>query len=153
MTTSLASSPQATSGLPGTTARGCASVAAVLFGSLAVFQVALAAGVPWGEAAWGGGQAELGEGLRVASGFQAVFATGFALVVLRRAGHHVWAPLPQRWLPGAVWVLTAYMAFGALLNAASRSDVERAIWTPVALSLSVLCAVVAVKGRNTTLTP
>ncbi len=153
MTEDLARPPLATSGPPAATARGCATVAAVLFGSSAAFQVALAAGVPWGEAAWGGGHAELGGGLRVASGVQAVVATGFALVVLRGAGHHVWGPLPLRWLPPAVWVLSAYMAFGVLLNAASRSDVERAVWTPVALSLSVLCAVVAVKGRNTTLAP
>lgn len=153
MTTSLSSPPVTTSEPTSTTARGWATAAAVLFGSLAGFQVALAAGVPWGEAAWGGGQAELGAGLRVASGVQAVLASGFAVIVLRRAGHRVWSPLPQRWLPGAVWVLSAYMALGALLNAVSRSAIERAVWTPVALSLAVLCAVVAIKSRNTTLAP
>jgi hypothetical protein len=127
-------------------ARGCAIAAAVLFVALAAFQVALAAGVPWGKAAWGGGQAELGTGLRVASGVQAVLAGGFALVVLRRAGHRVWSLVPRRWLPAAVWVLAACMALGTLLNASSRSPIERAVWTPTALSLAVLCAVVAAWG-------
>ena len=36
-------------------ARGCAIAAAVLFSTLASFQAALAMGLPWGEAAWGGG--------------------------------------------------------------------------------------------------
>jgi hypothetical protein len=48
------------------------------------------------------------------------------------------------------------MALGTLLNASSRSPIERAIWTPTALSLAVLCAVVAAwsphaQARQTTL--
>lgn len=130
-------------------ARGSADAAAALFAALALFELALAAGLPWGKAAWGGGQAELNAGLRVASGLQAILAVGFALVVLRRAGHRVWAPLPQRWLPAAVWVLAGYMAVGTLMNAASRSPLERAVWTPVALSSAVLCAIVAIKSKDT----
>lgn len=124
-------------------ARGCSIAAAVMFSTLASFQVALAVGLPWGEAAWGGGRAELGMGLRVASGVQAGLAVGFALIVLRRAGHSVWAPLPLQWLPTATRVLTGYMALGTLMNAASRSPIERALWTPIALSLAVLCGIVA----------
>lgn len=124
-------------------ARGGAIAAAVLFGTLAGFQAALALGLPWGEAAWGGGRAELGMGLRVASGVQAVMAVGFALIVLRRAGHSVWAPLPAPWLSVATRVLTGYMALGTLINAASRSPIERAMWTPIAMSLAVLCGIVA----------
>jgi hypothetical protein len=129
-------------------ARGCAIGAAVMLASLATFEVALAAGVPWGKAAWGGGQAELVVGYRVASGVGAVVFVGFALVVLRRAGHRVWAPLPQRWLPASVWVVTAYMAVGTLLNLISRSPVERAVMSPTALGLAVLCGIVAVAART-----
>lgn len=124
-------------------ARSAAIAAAGLFVGLAGFQAALAAGMPWGRAAWGGGQADLGESLRLASGATAVVAVGSALVVLRRAGHQVWTPLPLRWLPGATWALAAYMTVGTLLNAISRSPLERAIWTPTALSLAVLCGLVA----------
>ncbi len=127
-----------------TLARRSAIAAAALFGVLASFQVALASGLPWGEAAWGGAHAELGVELRVASGVQAVLATGFALIVLRRAGHQVWAPLPSRWLPIATRILAGYMALGTLINAVSRSSIERVIWTPVALSLAILCGIVAV---------
>lgn len=79
----------------------------------------------------------------MASGVQAVLAVGFALIVLRRAGHSVWAPLPLQWLPAATRVLMGYMALGTLINAASRSPIERALWTPIALGLAVLCGIVA----------
>jgi hypothetical protein len=125
-------------------ARRCAVAAAVLFGTLASFQAALAVGIPWGEAAWGGAHAELSVGMRIGSGVQVVLAIGFALIVLRRAGHRVWSPLPLRWLPVATRILTGYMALGFLMNAASRSSIERAIWTPVGFSLAVLCGIVAV---------
>ena len=125
-------------------AHGSAIAAAGLFGLLASFQLALALGMPWGEAAWGGAHAEPGVGLRLASGVQAVLVTGFALIVLRRAGHSVWAPLSSRWLPMATRILAGYMALGTLMNAASQSSIERAIWTPVALSLAILCGIVAV---------
>lgn len=134
-------------------ARVAAIAAAGLFVGLAGFQAALAAGAPWGKAAWGGGQADLGGGLRVASGVVAVLAGGSALVILRRGGHQVWAPLPQRWLPGAAWTLATYMAVGTLLNAISRSPIERAIWTPIALSLAVLCGLVAAWSPETPARP
>ena len=127
-------------------ARDCSMAAAGLLGALAAFEVALAAGVPWGEAAFGGGQAELNAGLRLAAVASAALDVGLALVLLRRGGYRVWAPLPQRWLPKAVWVVTAYFALGTLLNAASRSPIERALMVPTALSLALLCAGVAVFG-------
>lgn len=129
-------------------ARGASTGAAALFAALAAFELALAAGAPWGKAAFGGEHATLSAGFRVASGIYVVLFAGFALVVLRRGGHRVWVPLPLRWLPAAGWVLTAYAALGTLLNAISRSPVERAIMTPTSLSLAVLCAAVAVAART-----
>ena len=37
---------------------------------------------------------------------------------------------------------------GTLMNAATSNPLERAAWTPVALSLAVLCALVAIKSRT-----
>lgn len=127
-------------------ARRCSLGAAVLLGGLAAFEVALAAGAPWGEAAFGGGEAKLDAPLRVAAVASALLDTGIALVLLRRGGHRVWAPLRQRWLPSAAWVLTGYFALGTLLNAASRSPIERTLMVPTALSLAVLSACVAAFG-------
>lgn len=124
-------------------ARNSSKGAASLLGALAVFEVALAAGAPWGEAAFGGGEARLGGGMRVAAVLSAGLDVGIALVLLRRGGHRVWAPLPQRWLPAGVWVISGYFALGTLLNAASRSPIERTLMVPTALSLAVLSACVA----------
>jgi len=127
----------------GRVARNAATVATVLMGALAAFELALAAGVPWGKAAWGGADAELATGLRIASVVAAVIYGLAALIILRRAGYGVWTPIPPRWVPGVVWGIAVYSVLGTLLNAVSRSALERAVMTPVALSLAVLCATVA----------
>ncbi|MBX3098951.1 MAG: hypothetical protein KF761_05170 [Salinibacterium sp.] len=129
-------------------ARTCSIAAATLMGGLAVFQAALAAGAPWGEAAFGGAQTILDPGLRVGAGAAALIWSAAALVVLRRAGHPVWAPLPRRALPVAVWVIAGYSATGVLLNAASPSVLERAIWVPGAFAISALTFAVAIASRR-----
>jgi hypothetical protein len=84
----------------------------------------------------------------LASAAAAVVFAGAALAVRRQGGHRHWAPLPDRWLRPAVWGLAAYTAFGSILNLLSRSPVERAVMTPVALSLAVLCGLTAAWGTG-----
>lgn len=109
--------------------RGTAA-ALVVVGS---FQIALAAGTPWGRAAYGGDHpGVLPTRLRaVSSVAAAVYGTGAALI------------LSGRGTPGArtrgFTILSAFMAVGALVNGASRSPVERALWTPVTIAAAV-CA-------------
>ena len=71
-----------------------AVVAGLLLGVLVVFQVALACGVDWGRAAYGGRHRRLPARLRVASAVAAVLWTLVALLFLRRVGVGVWVPLP-----------------------------------------------------------
>jgi hypothetical protein len=122
---------------------GCAIAATVLFGALAFFQAGLAAGLPWGKAAWGGSQAQLSPRLRVASGFSILLCAAMALTVLRRSGYNSWAPIPDSWLPVATWIITGYLAFGIALNAISRSRIERLLMVPTTVALTTLCAIVA----------
>ena len=128
--------------------RVCSIGAATLMGGLAMFEAALAAGVPWGEAAFGGSQAVLDPPLRVAAAVSTVVWSAAALIVLRRAGHPVWAPLPRRALPVAVWIIAGYTATGVVLNAMSPSPIERAIWVPGALAISALTFAVAIAARR-----
>lgn len=128
---------------PAILARVAAIVAAVLFAGLALFQLALALGAPRGRAAYGGQSAELTPRLRVTSGVAAVVWSGVALVVLARAGFDIWAPLPASWLPAAIWVVVALMAVAVVMNAITRSVLERAIWLPVAIGLLGSTLVVA----------
>ena len=119
-----------------------AIVASVLLAIVALFQLALALGAPFGSAAWGGGHdGVLPRRLRVASGFAALVVYPLiALYVLSSAGS-----IEVPWLPtGAtgMWVLAGLFTLGGIANLASRSKIERA-WAPVSLTIAVCCAVIA----------
>lgn len=112
------------------------AAAAILVG-IAAFQVALAVGAPWGRAAWGGAHpGVLPPGLRVASGASVAVNVAFAAVALGRL-------VPGRGRRAALWGLTAYSGLASVLNLATPSPVERAIWAPVALTMTTLFAVLA----------
>jgi hypothetical protein len=120
-------------------------VAAVGSVGIAAFQASLAAGAPFGRAAWGGTHVRLPQRLRIASAVAVVFWIVAALVVLARAGFDS-SPIPfgvSRW---ATWALVALLPIGALMNAASRSTWERFLWAPVALVLALLCLALALEG-------
>jgi hypothetical protein len=122
--------------------RNAAVAAAIGFVGIAIFQVALAAGAPFGHAAWGGANAHLSTAQRLGSAVAVAVWTAAALVVLGRAG--LWAtgelaPL-FRW---GTWFLAAVSAIAALMNFASQSRWENLIFGPTALALAVLCTVVA----------
>lgn len=92
-----------------------------------LFQLALAAGVPWGAAAWGGANpGVLPAGYRVASGVSAVVWAGVAAVAAGR----LLGPVGRRRLLLGV---AAYSSLGIALNAASPSAVEKAVWVPATL--------------------
>jgi hypothetical protein len=122
-----------------------AVAAALGFVLLAAFQVALALGVPWGRAAWGGAHERLPRGFRIASALAAGFWVLAALVVLARGGHDM-SPIPDgvgRW---GTWVLFGLLVLGTLMNLASRSRIERLVQTPTAAVLAVLTFLVASSG-------
>ena len=110
------------------------------------FQLALAAGVPWGEFAMGGAYpGQFPPELRVAAVVQAVVLGLLALVVMARAGIALpkWSK-PSRWL---VWVVVAFSALSLVLNSITPSARERMIWAPVALVMLV-CSVIVARGKN-----
>jgi len=129
-------------------ARATSVVAAAVMATLALFEIGLAAGLPWGSAAWGGGQPVLSPGMRLASAGAAVVWSAGLLVVLRRGGYRVWAPLPRSWTGAAVWIFAAYAAFMVLANAASPSGTERAVMRPASVVLAVACALTARWGAT-----
>jgi hypothetical protein len=125
-----------------------AAIAGAVMAGLAVFEIALAAGLPWGAAAWGGGQSVLSPGMRIASvGAAAIWIVGL-LAVLRRGEHRVWSLLPDRWLGATVWIIAAYSTLMILANGASSSGAERALMTPASVILTVTCVFVARVGRG-----
>lgn len=89
-------------------ARGAPAVAdAVGLVVIAVFQVALAAGAPLGQASWGGAHhRQLPTRLRVASAVAVGVWVLAALIVLGRAGFGV-SPLPASSTSRGTWLLVA----------------------------------------------
>ena len=99
---------------------------------LAVFQLALAAGAPWGHLAMGGRfPGRLPPAMRVAALVQIVLYVLIAMLVFARAG----LALPE-WLEvsrTAIWAVVALMGVAVVLNLITPSRWERILWAPVAL--------------------
>ena len=105
--------------------------ALVTLGAIA-FQLALAAGAPWGEYAMGGAfRGKFPPRLRATAVVQALVLGILAAGVLSRAGL-VDVPV-VRDLPWLAWFAVVFSAVSLVLNAISRSSGERRIWVPVAL--------------------
>lgn len=123
-------------------------VAVALFAVLIVFQVFLAFGVPWGAAAWGGQfPGVLPAGYRVGSAVTALVVYPLMIAYVADAARLT----TLSWLPGsgrtAMWVLVAFFALGTVMNAITRSPIER-LWAPVNLVLAICCLLLALNHRT-----
>ena len=99
---------------------------------MAGFQIALAAGAPWGAAAWGGANpGVLPRGLRVSSA-----GSGLVYVLLAVAARSTLIPVQLR--RRILTIAFGGMVVGTVMNLASPSNIERALWTPVAAALAVV---------------
>ncbi|MET3920042.1 hypothetical protein [Arthrobacter sp. UYEF20] len=115
-----------------TPASPAGKAAAGLFLAVAGFQTALALGMPWGSAAYGGGHpGVLPDSIRAAS----AGASGVYLMLAAAAGTPLAPPALRRHV---MYGTAGLMAVGAVMNLASPSLVERMIWTPVTVGLGVL---------------
>ena len=109
-------------------------VFAGLTGVVALFQLALALGAPWGAYAMGGKfPGVFPPPMRIAALVQIALLAAIAGVVLTRAGVALtaWRPAAS-WL---AWVVVGLMAVGVVLNLITQSRKERMIWAPVAIVL------------------
>ena len=136
--------PTVTSGTPrfADVAQVAAFAVCVILAGLVVFQIALAAGAPWGHYAWGGQHRVLPLRLRVGSVVSALTYVLMAYVVLARADL-ITSSLSDDVLRVVAWALAGYLLVGIPLNLASRSRPERLVMTPVVATLCLLTVVVA----------
>jgi hypothetical protein len=122
--------------------RIAALIYAIISLAVVAFQVALAAGAPWGAFAMGGAfPGQFPPALRIAALFQAVLLLALTAVVLARAGVILmgWSRV-SRWL---IWFVVAFAALSFVLNLITPSAGERAIWAPVAFLLLLSSGAVA----------
>jgi hypothetical protein len=121
-------------------------ITAIVFACLIVvvglFQLALAAGMPWGKLAMGGRfPGRFPPAMRVTAVVQAAVLGVLALVVLARAG----LVLPT-WNVAStklIWIAVAVSVLSAIANLATPSKWERILWAPIAVALTVCSLVVA----------
>lgn len=126
-----------------------ARVSAALFAVVAVFQIALILGAPWGSLTQGGAHSgSLPSTGRTIAAVSAVLVILMALVVLAGVGEGPLAVAPSAALNIGFWITTAYAGLGVLLNLASRSVPERLVWAPFTLVLFACLIVVAVGTRT-----
>jgi hypothetical protein len=122
------------------------AVAAWLFAALGsaviAFQLALAAGAPWGSLAMGGRfPGRFPAPMRAAAIVQGVLFAALIVIVLARAG--LVMPEQAGLARIAVWAVVALMAASAIMNLITPSKWERRIWAPVAGLLLVASVHVA----------
>ena len=125
-------------------------LAALVYGSVSLgvilFQLALAAGAPWGAYAMGGAfPGQFPPELRIAAVVQAGILALLALVTLARAGMALpnWSRA-SRWL---IWIVVVFSTISLVLNTITPSADERAIWMPVALVM-LICSVIVVVSKT-----
>lgn len=124
---------------------GVVTTAAFLFSALTAgavgFQIALAAGAPWGAYAMGGKfPGRFPPAMRVAAVVQACILGLLAAIVLARAGLIIERWAAASWL---VWIVVALSGLSLVMNSITPSLRERRIWAPVALLMLVSSLIVA----------
>ena len=93
------------------------------------FQLALAAGAPWGHLAMGGRYpGRLPTAIRMAAWGSAAMLIFLALVVLSRADQIDFVSGSVDWL---AWVAVAVSAISLVMNLATPSAPERRLWAPI----------------------
>ena len=124
-------------------------VAAMLLAGIAAFQLALILGAPWGRFTQGGGTpGALPAGGRVLAAISILILIVLWLAVSGRAG---WGPARgwrPRLLAGLCWVAAIYSLLAIVLNAATPSGEERALWLPVSIVLALCIWLVAWPTRR-----
>lgn len=115
----------------------------VLIGLVIVFQLLLAAGMPWGSAAMGGKYpGKFPPAMRVAALVQIIVLLLFACIVLSAAS--VRFPECTSFSQSAIWFVVAFSVISTILNLITSSRWERRIWAPVAVLLLITSFIVAI---------
>jgi len=134
--------------LPVLTARA----AAFLMVGIAAFQVALVSGAPWGAYTQGGEtEGALDTSGRVLAAVSCAILLVMAAAILARVHEGPLKDVPRRVVTALAWFTTIYAAFAVVLNLATQSSSERAIFAPTSILLLVLVVTTMVGSRRTAL--
>jgi hypothetical protein len=126
-----------------------ARAAAVVMLGIAAFQVALVFGAPWGAYTQGGGtEGALATSGRVLAAVSCAILVVMAAAILARVGEGPLTTAPRRLVTALAWLTTLYSALAVVLNLATESSSERAVFAPTAILLFVLVVTTMVGSRR-----
>lgn len=99
-----------------------------MIGGVALFQFLLALGFPYGQASWvGQHKGVLPKNLRIGSAIAGLLLLFSLFVVLSKSS--VLEIFPSSFENYYLWFISLYFVLGTIMNALSRSKVER-LWAP-----------------------
>ncbi len=135
-----------------TTIQTAAVAAAVLAAGVAAFQLALAAGVPLGDAVLGG-NAPTNNGIltppfRTLAGVQSIFLLLLGWVLLARTTVMSIPLLGGSTLTWITWVIVAFLALNTLANLAAPHPVERWVMGSITLLLTGISLAIALRAPD-----
>ena len=143
-----ASSPGALSSIPLPVLAARAAVVVML--GIAAFQVALVFGAPWGAYTQGGEtEGALDTGGRVLAAVSCAILVVMAAAILARVREGPLKNAPRRLVTILAWFTTIYSTLAVVLNLATQSSSERAVFAPTAILLFVLVVTTMVGSRQT----
>jgi hypothetical protein len=126
-----------------------ARAAAVVLAGVAAFQVALVFGAPWGAYTQGGDtDGALDTSGRVLAAVSCVLLLLMAAAILARVGEGPLRDAPERLVTALAWFTTVYSALAVVLNLATESSSERAVFAPISILLFVLVVTTMVSSRR-----
>ena len=123
--------------------------AAVVMVGVAAFQMALVVGAPWGAYTQGGEtEGALDTYGRVVAAISCAILLVMAAAILARVREGPFRGAPSKLVTALAWFTTIYAAVTVVLNLASRSSSERAVFAPIAILLVVLTVTAMVGSRH-----
>jgi len=118
------------------------NISIFLLSIVALFQLALAFGMPWGSLAMGGKYpGKFPVPMRLAAVVQAFVLIGIGFVLLIKS--KVMFPSLYQTSEIVIWGIVVFNVLGLIMNLATPSKWERIIWAPVAGGLLVCSILVA----------
>jgi membrane-associated HD superfamily phosphohydrolase len=106
-----------------------------------IFQICLAAGLPWGAASMGGKfPGKYPTKMRLVAIINIVILSLIAIIVLSRAGLILPKLLPFSKM--TIWVVVLFYIAGTIMNTITPSKIER-VWAPIALMQLVTSIMIA----------
>ena len=127
-----------------------ARVAALAMVAVAAFQLALVFGAPWGAYTQGGQtKGALDTSGRVFAAISCAILLVMAAAVLARVREGPLKTAPRKLVTPLAWFTTLYSALAVVLNVATQSSSERAVFAPTAIVLFVLVVTTMVGSRRT----